>query len=163
MPLGTARRLALYCTAALIIMATTPVVAAQPELDVDRRLAREYATPAPELEVTDPAVLPATAGPAPGGFDEAAARRLEQEIDAALAEAEAAENSPRRPAFDASLPTWATSALLSGGILLVTFAAIMVVLVVRQLRNEARQRRRSYRRRVRHRNTTRPAAASAAS
>lgn len=163
MPLGTARRLALHCAAALTLLATTAVVSAQDQLDVDRRLARQYATPAPQVQVAAPVVLPAAEAPARGAFDEAAARQLEQEIDAALAEAEAAEKSSRRLDFDPSLPTWATSALLSAGIVLVTFAAIMLVLVVRQLRNEAKQRRRTYRRRVRHRNSTRPAAASAAS
>jgi hypothetical protein len=151
----------LLCVLAMIVFLARPTVAAQPpgaqdlagaasgELAIDRRLAEQYGAPGPALAL-DAAAPATTQLAAPSAFDEEAARRLEQEIDAALAEA--ATQKPVKPKVRAAAPeAWSTAAVVSGAILLFALVCVMLTLAVRELRKDAKQRRRSYRRRVRRR------------
>jgi hypothetical protein len=130
--------------------------AASGELAIDRRLAEQYSEPALTLEPAD-----ATAAQAgPSAFDEEAARRLEQEIDAALAET--ATQKSVKPKVRAAAPgPWSTAALVSGAVLLFALVCLMLTRAVRELKKDAKQRRRSYRRRVRGRQPVDTAAISA--
>lgn len=159
MPSGTTMlRRTLLCVAALNLFLAAPTFAAQPagvqdsggaasgELAIDRRLAEQYGGPALTLEPAD--ATAALAGPS--AFDEEAARRLEQEIEVALAEA--ATQKPVKPKVRAVVPdAWSTAAVVSGAVLLFALVCVMLTLAVRELRKDAKQRRRSYRRRVRRR------------
>jgi hypothetical protein len=169
MPPGTTMlRRTLLCVLALNVFVAAPTFAAQPqgvrdlpgaapdELAIDRRLAEQYGGPALTLGSADAAAPLA----APSAFDEEAARRLEQEIDAALAEA--ATQQPGKPQGRAATPEpWSTAALVSAAVLLFALVCLMLTLAVRELRKDAKQRRRSYRRRVRRRQPADTAAISA--
>jgi hypothetical protein len=159
MPSGTTMlRRTLLCVVALNVCVAAPTFAAQPqgvqdstaaapgELAIDRRLAEQYGGPALTLQPTDAAAPLA----GPSAFDEEAARRLEQEIDAALAEA-ATQKSVKPKVRPAAPRPWSTAALVSGALLLFALVCVMLTLAVRELRKDAKQRRRSYRRRVRRR------------
>lgn len=178
MPYGTVMRRALFCAVALHVLAAAPAVAAPPrgvqdlaeagtatsgELAIDRQLAKQYGEPGPALllnPVDASLGLPATAAPLPAqAFDEEAARRLEQEIDAALAEA-ASKKPAKKVVRDAAPKAWSTAAVLGGTILLFALVCVVLTLAVRELRNDAKQRRRSYRRRVRRRHPVEAAAVS---
>jgi hypothetical protein len=136
------------------------------ELAIDRQLAQQYGEPEPaplldpvdtSLELADTTEsVPATVGV----FDEEAARRLEQEIDAALAEA-ATKKPARKVVRPAAPKAWSTAAVVSGTILLFALVCLVLTLAVRELRNDVKQRRRSYRRRVRRRPPVETAAISA--
>ena len=158
----------LLCAAALNVFVAAPTFAAQPpggqdhdgaasgELAIDRRLAEQYGGPALTLQSADATAALA----APSAFDAEAARRLEQEIDAALAEA--ATQKPVKPQVSAAAPgPWGTVALVSGAVLLIALVCVMLTLAVRELRKDAKLRRRSYRRRVRRRQPVDTAAISA--
>lgn len=134
------------------------------ELAVDRKLAEQYAAPAPVAlpnQLTDaaPVVLPAGAG-----FDDAATASLEKEIEAALAEA-AADNKkkaqPARHTFVTAPSAWSTAGLVTGALALLALVSLVLTLAVRELRQDAKQRRGIYRRRVRRREPAAPATASA--
>jgi hypothetical protein len=162
MPYGTnVLRRTLLCVLASSVFVAAPIFAAQPpgaqevaaassgELAIDRRLAEQYGAPAPALAL-DPVDSETRQLAAPSAFDEEAARRLEQEIDAALAEA-ATQNAVKPKARAAAPEAWSTAAVVSGAILLFALVCVMLTLAVRELRKDAKQRRRSYRRRVRRR------------
>lgn len=169
MPSGTTMlRRTLHCVVALNVFVAAPTIAAQPpavpdlgiaapsELAIDRQLAEQYGAPALALEPAD-ATAPLAS---PSAFDEEAARRLEHEIDVALAEA--ARQKPAKPKLEAVVPDeWSTAALVSGAVLLFALVCLMLTLAVRELRKDAKQRRRSYRRRVRRRQPVDTAAISA--
>jgi plasmid stabilization system protein ParE len=128
--------------------------AASGELAIDRQLAQQYGESGPAL-LLDPVEaslgLPASSAPVPvPAFNEEAARRLEQEIDAALAEA-AAQKSGRPVVRTAEPEPWSTAAVVSGAVLLFALVCLVLTLAVRELRADAKQRRRNYRRRVRRR------------
>lgn len=160
MPYGTiVLRRTLICVLAINGFVAAPILAAPPkgaqdvaasgELAIDRRLAEQYGAAGPALAVNP--VGPASVQlAAPSAFDEEAARRLEQEIDAALAEA--ATQKPVKPKVRTAAPAaWSTAAVVSGALLLLALVCVMLTLAVRELRKDAKQRRRSYRRRVRRR------------
>lgn len=148
MPFGTALRPALAGVTALTLFSVAYAASAQANLDFDRQLARQYAAPLPAEIAASPDDISVVDDAAPAaGFDEAAAARLEQQIDEALAKAEAEERAK------AAVPPTplATAALVSSVMFLFAFAGVMLTLIMRKLRKDQKQRLKVYRRRMRRR------------
>ena len=177
MPNGTRLRRALLSAATLATLFATQGGLAQlrdtpsilgedasspAELAADRKLAEQYAAPAPAVQPSQPSDAARVVLPAAPGFDDAAAANIEKEIESALAAATAQKTKqpPATPVFDATPSPWGTAGLVTGALALIALVSLVLTLVVRELRQDAKQRRRSYRRRVRRREPVTTATAS---